>query len=179
MKKLRDPAAGLGRFFERADGLGKKLGPILFQLPPNWKQDLDRLTSFLAALPLRHRYAFEFATQAVMRLHLLRQRSSGLCSSECPGTSEDTRNILGVRWLLPELKHLRAKHSNRLISGGSTNYVCLNRTASACRRIYFPSHISSVIGSKKCVYGGHFHWLCGALEKCVFAKLLNMLVAQC
>ena len=60
MKKLKDPETGLDRFFSRVDLLGSKLGPILFQLPPNWRSDEDRLRSFLEALPRCHRYAFEF-----------------------------------------------------------------------------------------------------------------------
>ena len=60
MKKLKDPEPGLERFFQRADLLGEKLGPILFQLPPHWEVDLDRLRIFLEALPRRHQYTFEF-----------------------------------------------------------------------------------------------------------------------
>ena len=33
---------------------------ILFQLPPNWELNLDRLAQFLAILPRYYRYAFEF-----------------------------------------------------------------------------------------------------------------------
>ena len=40
--------------------MGERLGPILFQLPPNMKQDLDRLRAFLAKLPEGRRYAMEF-----------------------------------------------------------------------------------------------------------------------
>ncbi len=60
MKKLKDPETGLERFFERADLLAPKLGPVLFQLPPFWDLDLDRLAGFLRALPPGGRYAFEF-----------------------------------------------------------------------------------------------------------------------
>jgi uncharacterized protein YecE (DUF72 family) len=60
MKKLKDPEEPLATFLERADGLGDKLGPILFQLPPNWRLNLDRLRSFLEALPGGYRFAFEF-----------------------------------------------------------------------------------------------------------------------
>jgi uncharacterized protein YecE (DUF72 family) len=60
MKKLKDPALGLERFFARIDLLGSKLGPILFQLPPHWTIDEDRLRGFLEALPPGNRYAFEF-----------------------------------------------------------------------------------------------------------------------
>ena len=60
MKKLKDAEQGVERFFEAVDVLGEKLGPILFQLPPNWEVDFDRLASFLRILPGYHRYAFEF-----------------------------------------------------------------------------------------------------------------------
>jgi uncharacterized protein YecE (DUF72 family) len=60
MKKLKDPELGLERFFERVDLLGSKLGPILFQLPPFWDLDIERLDVFLRALPRGGRYAFEF-----------------------------------------------------------------------------------------------------------------------
>lgn len=60
MKKLRDPAAGLEKFFSRIDLLGAKLGPILFQLPPHWAVDAGRLHGFLDSLPRGHRYAIEF-----------------------------------------------------------------------------------------------------------------------
>ncbi|HET9792956.1 MAG TPA: DUF72 domain-containing protein [Thermoanaerobaculia bacterium] len=59
MKKLRDPEAGLERFLPLVEILGRKLGPILFQLPPHWSADAGRLDAFLQALPRRHRYAFE------------------------------------------------------------------------------------------------------------------------
>lgn len=59
MKKLDLDAAGLERFFSRIEILGDRLGPILFQLPPNWAPNVPRLASFLAELPAQHRYAFE------------------------------------------------------------------------------------------------------------------------
>lgn len=73
MKKLKDPEPALGTFLARVEALGAKLGPILFQLPPNWHCDRDRLGTFLGALPVEHRYAFElrdpsWQTPAVYRL---------------------------------------------------------------------------------------------------------------
>jgi uncharacterized protein YecE (DUF72 family) len=59
MKKLKDPEAGIEKFMERATVLGRKLGPILFQLPPFWERNVERLEGFLHALPRRRRYAFE------------------------------------------------------------------------------------------------------------------------
>src|SRR5947209_19519666 len=43
MKKLKDPAAGLEKFFSRADLLKEKLGPVLFQLPPRFEVNVQRL----------------------------------------------------------------------------------------------------------------------------------------
>ena len=59
-KKLNDAEATLDRFLPRVEALGAKLGPVLFQLPPSWKLNLERLRDFLSLLPRRHRYAFEF-----------------------------------------------------------------------------------------------------------------------
>jgi uncharacterized protein YecE (DUF72 family) len=50
----------LGYFLETVRGLGAKLGPILFQLPPNFKKQIDRLERLLARVPADLRYAFEF-----------------------------------------------------------------------------------------------------------------------
>ena len=41
------------------DRLGRRLGPVIFQLPPGWPVNASRLEEFLRALPPRHRYAFE------------------------------------------------------------------------------------------------------------------------
>lgn len=60
MKKLKEPEEPIRRFLDAADGLGEKLGPILFQLPPHWRLDLGRFAAFLDALPPERRYAAEF-----------------------------------------------------------------------------------------------------------------------
>ena len=50
-KKLKEPEQALLNLLPRAELLGKKLGPILFQLPPKWKVNVERLSEFLEALP--------------------------------------------------------------------------------------------------------------------------------
>src|SRR5262249_36956829 len=82
MKKLKDPAQGVARFFERVDRLGKKLGPIVFQLPPFWDVNAERLREFLEVLPPRHKYAFELRnptwhTEEIYRL--LRRHNAAFC----------------------------------------------------------------------------------------------------
>jgi uncharacterized protein YecE (DUF72 family) len=59
-KKLKDPQNALDNLLPRAEALGRKLGPILFQLPPKWRINLDRLEEFLSVLPREHRYTVEF-----------------------------------------------------------------------------------------------------------------------
>jgi uncharacterized protein YecE (DUF72 family) len=58
--RLRDEDGSLGYFLRAVNPLGERLGPTLFQLPPNFKKDMDRLRGFLAALPRRWRAAMEF-----------------------------------------------------------------------------------------------------------------------
>jgi uncharacterized protein YecE (DUF72 family) len=60
IKKLKDARMSLTPFLQRMDVLGDKLGPILFQLPPQWSFNRERLGLFLKALPAGYRYAFEF-----------------------------------------------------------------------------------------------------------------------
>ena len=60
MKKLKDPQEPVTNFMKRVDVLEDKLGPILFQLPPRWKVNPERLINFLKALPAGFRYTFEF-----------------------------------------------------------------------------------------------------------------------
>lgn len=51
MKRLRDVEDSLTRVFGPMTALGAKLGPCLFQLPPQMPQDLERLKVFLGMLP--------------------------------------------------------------------------------------------------------------------------------
>ncbi len=64
MKKLKDPEQSIQRFFQVMTGLDKKLGPILFQLPPKWTVNVQRLEQFLKVLPHPFRYAFEFREES-------------------------------------------------------------------------------------------------------------------
>jgi uncharacterized protein YecE (DUF72 family) len=58
--RLRDVAQPVAYFCETARTLGAKLGPILFQLPPNLAADLGRLDGLLALLPADLAFAVEF-----------------------------------------------------------------------------------------------------------------------
>jgi len=58
--RLKECESHVAEFFRRAQALGGKLGPVLFQLPPFLKKDLPRLRDFLALLPAGRPAAFEF-----------------------------------------------------------------------------------------------------------------------
>ena len=60
MKKLKDPEEPIDRLFTRMRALGKHLGPVLYQLPPNFKLDRGRLEHFLQAIPKDVRQVIEF-----------------------------------------------------------------------------------------------------------------------
>jgi uncharacterized protein YecE (DUF72 family) len=59
-KRLGEVGADVARFLETSRALGPKLGPLLFQLPPYMKKDLERLQAFLKLLPPEPPAAFEF-----------------------------------------------------------------------------------------------------------------------
>lgn len=87
-KRLADPEEPIARLFSRITALGPKLGPVLFQLPPKWQADADRLSTFLRRLPRGPRYVFEFRdpsweTPAIWRL--LEKHGAARCVFELAG----------------------------------------------------------------------------------------------
>jgi uncharacterized protein YecE (DUF72 family) len=87
-KKLKDPENALNNILPRAEHLGKKLGPVLFQLPPGWKVNVERLQALLEVLPGEHRYAFEFRETSWMTAEVyrvLRRHNAAFCIYELAG----------------------------------------------------------------------------------------------
>ncbi len=103
LKKLKDPRQGVGRLLERISALGHRLGPILFQLPPRWGRDPERLAGLLEVLPDDHRYAFEFRDTSWFHEEiygLLRDRGCAFCIWDLAGTlapREVTADFVYVR----------------------------------------------------------------------------------
>jgi uncharacterized protein YecE (DUF72 family) len=60
IKRLADPEEPVRRFLDRAGGLGRKLGPVLVQLPPQLRANVDRLEKALDEFPSDIRVAVEF-----------------------------------------------------------------------------------------------------------------------
>ncbi len=60
LKKLKDSGEPLHRFIDHSAALGRRLGPTLFQLPPRWRTNPERLACFINHLPPHRPCAFEF-----------------------------------------------------------------------------------------------------------------------
>ncbi|MCK6548813.1 DUF72 domain-containing protein [Myxococcota bacterium] len=84
-KRLKDAGDEVKYFLETAAVLGPKLGPVLFQLPPNAKKNAERLATFLELLPKGQRVAFEFRHPSWLDeevFSLLRGAGAALCYSD-------------------------------------------------------------------------------------------------
>jgi uncharacterized protein YecE (DUF72 family) len=84
-KRLKDAVEAVAYFFQVAVTLGDRMGPVLFQLPPNLKKDLPRLSDFLAVLPPAARCAFEFRHESWFADDVFAElgaRGSALCVAE-------------------------------------------------------------------------------------------------
>jgi len=64
MRRLNDCAESVTRLVQVITLLGPRLGPLLYQLPPNFKKDLPRLEGFLAGVPRPEMVAFEFRNKS-------------------------------------------------------------------------------------------------------------------
>ena len=94
LKKLKDPAAPLAKLLDRARHLGQHLGPLLYQLPPHWNADLERLRTFLELLPGDLQHAFEFRHPSWFSeqvLALLDRFGAGFCILDMPGLASPVR----------------------------------------------------------------------------------------
>jgi uncharacterized protein YecE (DUF72 family) len=75
----------IGFLYGNMGPLGGKRGPVLFQLPPNFRKDVARLEAFLALLPADHGAAFEFRNDTWFAdevYEALRKVGASLCLSE-------------------------------------------------------------------------------------------------
>jgi uncharacterized protein YecE (DUF72 family) len=103
--------------------LGKKAGPILFQLPPQFARDDDRLTSFFKMLNRKRRYVFEFRhpswyTPRVLRL--LSDENIALCISDhadAPAPWRRTADFVYVRGHGPGGRYRATTRQQRSPSG--------------------------------------------------------------
>jgi uncharacterized protein YecE (DUF72 family) len=83
--RLRDCADTMRYFHDVISALGDKLGPVLFQLPPNFKNDTLLLADFVNSLPGGMRAAFEFRHASWFEDHVfeeLKARNVALCIAD-------------------------------------------------------------------------------------------------
>ena len=90
VRRLKDPQEPVDRLWGRARRLGDRLGPMLYQLPPRWRPDLDRLMAFLAAIPQAAPQALEVRDRRWYRPSLnamLDEAGVGLCLHDMAGSA--------------------------------------------------------------------------------------------
>jgi uncharacterized protein YecE (DUF72 family) len=104
IKRLKDAQDSVDLFFSRAQPLGVALGAVLFQLPPRWKLNLERLSDFLSVLPKRHKFSLEFRDESWCSpqvYELLRRYNVALCIHdwrEMPWPKELTADFTYIRF---------------------------------------------------------------------------------
>jgi uncharacterized protein YecE (DUF72 family) len=84
-QRLKDCGDNVAYLLKQAATLGDRLGPLLFQLPPNLKKDAERLRQFLGLLPRSRRAAIEFRHASWFDeevFAILREREAALCIAE-------------------------------------------------------------------------------------------------
>src|SRR5688572_11432851 len=85
VRRLTGAGESVSSFLETAGTLNERLGAVLFQLPPNFKKDVPRLTAFLALLPPGCRAAMEFRHPSWFDdqvFGLLRDHRAALCVAD-------------------------------------------------------------------------------------------------
>ena len=104
IKRLKDARHSVDLLLSRAQPLGAALGPVLFQLPPRWKLNLERLTEFLAILPQDYKFSLEFRDQtwySPQIYDLLRRHNVALCIHdwhELPWPNQLTADFAYIRF---------------------------------------------------------------------------------
>jgi uncharacterized protein YecE (DUF72 family) len=106
--RLRDCADTMRYFHDVVSSLGEKLGPILFQLPPNFKKDTLLLADFINSLPEGMRAAFEFRHASWFEdevFEALKRRNVSLCIA-------DTEDLATPRIATADYGYLRLRRED-------------------------------------------------------------------
>ena len=102
IKRLGDLGAGIRRYYERLEPLARspKMGPVLWQLPPNYRRDDHRLAAALRALPPgRHCFEFRHASWFAEPVYeLLRAHGAALVIGDRPEVKEFQTHELTTDW---------------------------------------------------------------------------------
>ncbi|CAA9523773.1 MAG: FIG003003: hypothetical protein [uncultured Sphingosinicella sp.] len=90
MKKLKECHEPVDEFLGRARRLGHTVGPLLYQLPPRWAFNRERMEEFLALLPPDLVHVFEFREKSWLTedvLELLDGQGISFCAHDMPGSA--------------------------------------------------------------------------------------------
>jgi uncharacterized protein YecE (DUF72 family) len=129
LKRLVEPREPLKTFMSRARLLGKKLGPVLFQLPPRFKVRPERLSVLLKLLSSKRRFAIEFRDPSWFSdetVAMLESKGVALCIYDMVGVD-------CPHWVTAPFVYLRL-HGTTGQYGGSYPPRELDRWADRVRR---------------------------------------------
>jgi len=87
IKRLKEVEEPIATFLGRARHLEEKLGPLLYQLPPNMHRNDERLDCFLSILPKGLRHVVEFRHESWLDegvFDILRKHNVGFCVFDMP-----------------------------------------------------------------------------------------------
>lgn len=87
VKKFKDAEESWDRLYTNLLSLEEKLGPVLFQCPPNWSRNTDRLREFVRLLPEGRLFAFEFRHPSWFEedvYKVLTEAKAALCLADSP-----------------------------------------------------------------------------------------------
>ena len=90
IKRLKNTEEAVEKFVTAAKILGEKLGPLLYQLPPNMHRNDEVLESFLSTLPRGMRHVFEFRHESWLNedvFDVLHKYNIGFCVFDMPEVS--------------------------------------------------------------------------------------------
>jgi uncharacterized protein YecE (DUF72 family) len=133
IRRLREPKDPVDLFWARAAHLRSNLGPVLFQLPPNFKADPALLAEFLTVLPAGMRAAFEFRDDSWRRddvLAALERAGAAWVLADRPGWR--VPDIVSSGWSYVRFHQGRAAHpgyaasklarwADRIVASGATD----------------------------------------------------------
>jgi uncharacterized protein YecE (DUF72 family) len=131
-QRLKDAGESVAYLLSVCTALRERLGPLLFQLPPNLKKDVPRLRDFLTLLPSDCRASMEFRNATWFDdevFSLLREHGVALCIAEAEGDLEvpfaSTADWGYLRLRRPEYDEaaLRGLHDQVRAQGWSDAYV--------------------------------------------------------
>ncbi|MBS3805486.1 MAG: DUF72 domain-containing protein, partial [Oleiphilaceae bacterium] len=125
IKRLKDAGQTIPTFLEGAERLGTRLGPILVQLPPNWRRDPQRLDDFLNEAPDRHRWAIEVRDPDWLHddiFRVLRTHRAALCIHDM---IEDHPREMTADWVYLRFhgEHYTGSYSNQYLTAEADRIV--------------------------------------------------------